>query len=200
MTSAAWEANITRVSSSSFVNSSPVIRVAHEDVAHQDAPVEHGRRHEAVDRPHRRGSGEAQAPQVLHQVGQAQGLGDAGQGLEDAQAVRHEPELLRLIAAQPGGEEVLQRAVVAEEGHHAVACAGQGAGRVQRPLEHLVEVQALVYAQAGRTEARQALPQRLDLPVPNCSELAPDLFPPGLWRGQPCLSHGPGNFTNQNGS
>jgi len=46
---------------------------------------------------------------------------------------------------------------------------GQGAGGVEDALEHLVEVQALVDAEAGLAEARQALPQRLYLPLPIAS-------------------------------
>ena len=93
---------------------------------------------------------EAQGPDVLHQVGQAQGFGDAGQGLEElAHRSGGEPQLLRPLGGQPGGQEVLHPAPVVQQGHHPVAGGGQGAGRVQDALEHRVEVQALVDAPAG---------------------------------------------------
>ena len=69
------------------------------------------------------------------------------------------------MGAQPGRQEVLDPSPVVQEGHHPVAGAGQGAGRVQRPLEHLVEVQALVDAQAGLTETGEAFLQGLEVPV-----------------------------------
>ena len=49
------------------------------------------------------------------------------------------------------------------QGDDAVAGAGQGAGRVQHPLEDGAEVQVLVDAETGLAQAGEALPQSLDL-------------------------------------
>ena len=63
-------------------------------------------------------------------------------------------------------QAILHAVLIVQQGHNAVAGAGQGAGRVQRPLEHLVEVQALVDAEAGLAQAEQAFLQSLEVPVP----------------------------------
>ena len=65
----------------------------------------------------------------------------------------------------PEVDEVLNRPSCADEGNHAVPCSGEGAGGVQHPLEHRLEVQALVDAQAGLAQPGEAVPQGLVLPL-----------------------------------
>ena len=76
--------------------------------------------------------------------------------------VREPPVLFR---SQPGGYKVLYLPRLIQEGDDAIARPGQGAGAVQHPLEHRIEVEALVDAQAGLAEAGQPVAQLRYLPL-----------------------------------
>ncbi len=90
------------------------VLVAHEDVAHSFSPVEHGRCQEA-EGPHREGVGElreTRVPDVVRQVGQAQGFGDIGLGLEELLPVGGEPQLLCVGGGETGSQAVAHPAPV----------------------------------------------------------------------------------------
>ena len=98
------------------------------------------------------------------EVPQTQRLLDVAEVLEEHHPfgqVREPPVLFR---GQPGGYKVLYLPRILQEGDDAVARPGQGAGAVQDPMEHRVEVEALVDAQAGLAEAGQPVPQLRNLP------------------------------------
>ena len=97
------------------------------------------------------------------EVPQTQRLLDVAEVLEEHHPfgqVREPPVLFR---SQPGGYEVLYLPRLIQQGDDAVARPGQGAGAVQHPLEHRVEVEALVDAQAGLAQAGQPVPQLRNL-------------------------------------
>ena len=99
------------------------------------------------------------------EVPQTQRLLDVAEVLEEHHPfgqVREPPVLFR---GQPGGYKVLYLPRLIQQGDDAVAGAGQGAGAVQHPLKHRVEVEALVDAQAGLAEAGQPVPQLRNLPL-----------------------------------
>ena len=138
--------------------------LAHVDAPDTLPPVAERRGQEGQGRAHRHGRaelGQAQLSDVAVEVRQPQRFADAAEPLEEEHPVGKLGELAALLGGQPGVEEVLDAARVVQEGDDAVAGAGQGAGAVQDPLEHVVEVQALADAQAGRAEAGQPLPQGL---------------------------------------
>ena len=140
------------------------------------------------------------------EVPQPQRFADSAELLEEQHPVGKLGELPGLIGSQPGIEEVLYPPPVVQEGDDPVAGAGQRPGAVQDPLEHGVEVQALVDAQAGLAEAGQPLPQGLVFPgqlicVSHPQDLRSSMDgprspgPPGL-RNE-CISFGR-NYTAQN--
>ena len=120
------------------------------------------------------------------EVPQTQRLLDVAEVLEEHHPfgqVREPPVLFR---GQPGGYKVLYLPRLIQQGDDAVAGAGQGAGAVQHPLEHRVEVEALVDAQAGLAEAGQPVAKlrlshaeaRLPVPFPPSNRAADGHEPP----------------------
>ena len=106
----------------------------------------------------------AQGADVAVEVPQTQRLRNPAEVLEEHHPfgqVREPPVLLR---SQPGGYKVLYLPRLIQQGDDAVARPGQGAGAVQHPLEHRVEVEALVDAQTGLAEAGQPVAQLRYLP------------------------------------
>ena len=117
-----------------------------------------------ADRHRRAELGKAQRPDVAVEVSQSQRLGNPAEVLEEHHPfgqVREPPVLFR---GQPGGYKVLYLPRLIQEADDALARPGQGAGAVQHPLEHRIEVEALVDAQAGLAEAGQPVPQLRNLP------------------------------------
>ena len=108
--------------------------------------------------------GKAQRPGVAVEVPQSQRFGNPAEVLEEHQPFGQLHESLALLWSQPGGDEVLYPPRFIQEGDDAVARPGQRAGGVQHPLEHRVEVEALVDAQAGLAEPGQPVPQLRYLP------------------------------------
>ena len=128
--------------------------------------MEDRRRQEGHHRPQRQGRaelGKAQGPDVAQQVGQPQRFRNGAKVLEEQRPAGQVPQLLRLPGGHPGGEEVPNPSRIVEEGDHPVAGAGQRPGGVQDPLQHRVQVQALVDAEAGLAQPGQPVPQRLIL-------------------------------------
>ena len=95
------------------------------------------------------------------QVGHPQSTRHRVQVFQEPGPVRQVPVLMRLLCAHAGEEEVLEAAGIVGQGDGAVAGAGERPGRVHDPLEHRVEVQALVDAETGLAEESQALLQSL---------------------------------------
>ena len=114
---------------------------------------------------HRRAElGKAQGSDVAVEVPESQRLGNPAEVLEEHHPfgqLREQPVLFR---GQPGGHEVLYPPRIVQEGDDAVARSGQRAGTVQHPLEHRIEIEALVDAQAGLAEAGQPVAQLRNLP------------------------------------
>ena len=143
------------------------ILLADVDASDTLPTVPERRRQEGQGRAHRHRRlelGQAQLTDVGVEVPQPQRFADAAEPLEEQHPVGKLGELPGLLGSQPGIEEVLYPPPIVQEGDDAVAGAGQRPGAVQDPLEHGVEVQALVDAQAGLAEAGQPLPQGLVFP------------------------------------
>ena len=141
--------------------------LTHVDASDALPPVTERRGQEGKGRAHRHRRaelGKAQLPDVAVEVPQPQRFTDAAELLEEQHPVGEFGELPALLGSQPGIEEVLYPPGIVEEGDDPVAGAGQRSGAVQDSLQHRLEVQALVDAQAGLAEAGQALPQRLVFP------------------------------------
>ena len=117
-----------------------------------------------ADRHRRAELGKAQRPGVAVEVPQSQRFGNPAEVLEELQPFGQLHKSLALFRSQPGGDEVLYPPRIVQQGDDAVARPGQGAGAVQHPLEHRVEVEALVDAQAGLAEPGQPVPQLRYLP------------------------------------
>ena len=167
MTSAAWDANMTSVSSSSRVNSRPASFSRDIDVADALAPVEDRRcqkGHGRAYRQRREEIGKAKRPDVAEQVREAERFRNPIEVLKEPHPVRQVPQLSGLLGGHPGGEEVLYPSRIVEERNHTVACAGQGPGTVQDTLQHRLEVEALIDAKAGLAQPGEAVPQGRYLP------------------------------------
>ena len=165
MTSAAWEAKHDQ----GLLVFGGELQLLLADVEGPDAlpQVSDGRGKKGERRAHRHRRvelGQAQLPDVAVEVPQPQRFTDAAQVLEEQHPVGKFGEPPALLGSQTGIEEVLYPPRLAEEGDDAVARPGQRAGGVQHPLEHRVEVQALVDAQAGLAEPGQPVPQLRYLP------------------------------------
>ena len=117
-----------------------------------------------ADRHRRAELGKAQRPGVAVEVPQSQRFGNPAEVLEELQPFGQLHKSLALFRSQPGGDEVLYPPRLIQQGDDAVAGPGQRAGAVQDPLEHRVEVEALVDAQAGLAEPGQPVPQLRYLP------------------------------------
>ena len=140
----------------------PALLLGQEDAAHPLAQVQHRGRQEGdpgAHRQRRRHLGQTLVPQVAQQVGDPQGAGELAQVPEVLRPARYRPHPFRLVLGHARGEEVPGVAGLVVQGDDAVAGAGEGAGGVQDALQHRVEVQGLVDAQAGLAEQGQALPQ-----------------------------------------
>ena len=137
------------------------------DVADALAPVVNRRRQEREGGTHRHGwteIGKAHRPDVPEQVRDPQRLLKAVEVLEDLPPLRRQsPDSLGLFGGQPGGEEVLYPSGLVKERDHPVAGLRQRPGGVQHALQHRVEVEALVDAQAGLAQPGQPFPQGLVL-------------------------------------
>ena len=176
--------------------------LAHVDVSDALSPVTERRGQEGQGRAHRHRRLEfrqAQLPDVAVEVPQPQRFADAAELLEEEHPVGKFGELPGLLGSQPGIEEFLYPPPIVQEGDDPVAGAGQRPGAVQDPLEHRLEVQALVDAQAGLAEAGQPLPQGVvfqgQIPgVTHSYDLRSGLYgprspgPPGLRKE--CISFG----------
>ena len=97
--------------------------------------------------------------------GSRSGLLSPAEVFEEPHPVRQVPQLPGLLSGHPGGEEVLYPSRIVEEGDHPVAGSRQRPGGVQDPLQHRVQVEALVDAEAGLAQPGQPVPQRRYLPV-----------------------------------
>ena len=118
-----------------------------------------------ADRHRRAELGKAQRPGVAVEVPQSQRFGNPAEALEELQPFGQLHKSLALFRSQPGGDEVLYPPRLVQQGDDAVAGAGQRAGAVQDPLQHRVEVEALVDAQAGLAQPGQPVPQLRYLPL-----------------------------------
>ena len=87
----------------------------------------------------------------------------AAQVLEQPHPAGQLPEQPGLLGGHPGGEEVRYPSRIVQEGDDAIAGFGERPGGVQNALQHRVEVEAFVDAQAGRA---QPVPQLRYLPLP----------------------------------
>ena len=124
---------------------------------------------QVADRGHQQGArrhggqevGHVQHLQVTGYVRDPQGPLQPAEVLEEAQSLGHVPEPLVLLLREAGGDEGGVPEDFARDGDCAVAGGRQRAGAVHDLLEHRVEVQALVNAEAGLAQTREALLQLL---------------------------------------
>ena len=129
-------------------------------MAEDAAQAQDGHGQEGAHGHGRQEFGQAQAADVFVEVGHAQGAGQAAQVAVDRLPAGHLPEAVELFGGNARGQHLLPLTIPVQHDEDAVAGARQGARRIQNVLQHGVEVDALVDAQAGRAEAREAVPQR----------------------------------------
>ena len=127
------------------------------DGAQTLAAVPDGSRHEGARARERAEIGQADGVGVAGQVGGAHRHRQAAEVLQERRSVSHRPHALRLLRRHAGSEERVHRPRVIEEGDDAVAGAAERARAVQHLLEDGVELEALVDAEVGLGEAREAL-------------------------------------------
>ena len=104
MTIAAWDANITTVSSSSRVNPSPDSLVGKVDVADALASMEHRRCQKGQEWAHLHWKAEIREAQRLHvtqKVCDPQRSPNAAEVLEEPCSLRQLPQLLGLLRGHP---------------------------------------------------------------------------------------------------
>ena len=139
-----------------------------EDMAHPLPHVKDRRRQQRQRGSHLHGRlevGKALRPDVAQQVGQSQGSLAPAEVLEEPHPVLQRPHRLGFLCGQPGGQEVLYIPGVVQQDEGPVAGAGEGPGAVQDPLQHGVQFQALVDAQADLAQPGQPVSGGLDLPA-----------------------------------
>ena len=138
------------------------------EVSGKLVPVNDRRGHEGHDGSHRQRRaelGKAQRPDVAEQVPEPQRFPGAAQVLEQPHPAGQLPEQPGLLFGHPRGEEVRYPSRIVQEGDHPVAGFGERPGGVQNALQHRVEVEAFVDAQAGRAQPGQPVPQLMYLPL-----------------------------------
>ena len=133
--------------------------VSQVDDAHALSLVADRRHQQGVKRHRRQQLGQVQRSQVACYVRHPQGLRDSAEILEEPPSLGQVPKSPVLRHRQAGDDEVGRLPGSAGDGERPVAGASQGACCVHRFLEHGVEVQALVDAEAGRAQTGQPLPQ-----------------------------------------
>ena len=129
-------------------------------MAEDAAEAQDGHGQEGAHGHGRQEFGQAQAADVFVEVGYAQGAGQAAQVAVDLLPAGYLPQAGELLLRYARGQHLLPLTGVVQHVQHAVAGARQVARRIEHVLEHGVEVDALVDAQAGRAETREALTQR----------------------------------------
>ena len=139
--------------------------VAEEDVARVVVPVADRRCQKGEAGAFRDGQrqlGQAQGPDVVVEVLHPQRFPGPAQGFEEAHP-RQLPEPPGLFGGQSGDQEVQGPSFLVQQDDQAVAGFDQGPGVFQHLLQHGVDIEALVDAQARFAQPRQAFPKRLDL-------------------------------------
>ena len=139
------------------------LRLREADGAQTLAAVPDGGRHEGARARERAEIGQADGVGVAGQTGGAHGHRQAAEVLHERRSISHRPYALRLLRGHAGSEERVHRSRVIEEGDDAVAGAAEQARAVQHLLQDGVELEALVDAEAGLAEAREALAKGLVL-------------------------------------
>ena len=132
-----------------------------KEAAGPQLPVMHGS-------SEKRGRGERRAkvpkplrPQVTRQVAHSERLPHGAEVLEHLRPVGKCPHRLPLPPTQPRGEQILRTTGLVKGGYCAAAGSGQLARSLEYLLEHGLQVQAPVDAQARLAQAGQALLKRL---------------------------------------
>ena len=116
-------------------------------------------------RAHRHGRAklrEPSRPGVAGKVRHSQRSGDDGEMLEERRSFGYLPQQLVLAGSRAGDQEFLYASRFIEGGDESVASVRQRPGAVQDALQHRVEVDALVDAQAGLAQPGEAVSGRLD--------------------------------------
>ena len=134
------------------------------DGADPDPQVANRGHHQGVHRQRGQEIGHVQCLQVAVDVRDPQRLLQPAEVLEEAQSLRHVPEPLVLLLGDTGDDERGAPEDFARDGDRPVARGRQRPGAVHHLLQHRVEVQALVDAEAGLAQARQAFPETCILP------------------------------------
>ena len=141
---------------------------AQEEVAGPLAPMEDRRGKKGEDRACRQGKlrlRQAPRPEVAEQVGEPEGGGKVSEILVEPHPLGHAKDPPFFFGRNPRREKFPGTTRIVEEGHHPVASSRQRPGRVQDPLHHRVEIQAVVDAQAGLAQLGQAPTQSLYLRI-----------------------------------
>ena len=131
------------------------VEVAHDAAQAQDGDGEKG--------PHRHGRAEvrqAQGADVDVEVGHSQGRRQAAEVAVDFVPAGNLPESGELVAGNARGQHHFAPPGAVQHVQHAVAGAGQRAGRIEHVLQHGVRIHAFVDAEAGRAEAGEPFAQR----------------------------------------
>ena len=133
--------------------------MGHVDVAQAVVQVADGDRQEGQHRHGRQELRQAQRGGVCREVRRPQRLRQAAQVTVDVLPAGYVLQALELLGGQARGQQGLHFSSVVQEGQHAVAGPGEGAGAVHRLLAHGVQVQVAGDAPAGAAEDGEPCPQ-----------------------------------------
>ena len=101
--------------------------------------------------------GHVQRPQVAVDVRDPQGLLEPVEILGESRSLQHVPQTLVLLPGETGDDGVGSLSAFVKNGYRPVARGRQRLGAVHYLLQHRVEVEALVDAEAGPAQAREAI-------------------------------------------